>query len=318
MNGAEIGQWRAAVSDMLADLCPLERVRRLRDGDGPGWDPATWDQIVEIGLPFVHLPVSLGGGGGDLTAAAVVMEACGRRLVPEPITSSFVASTLLARGGGPTDIDLSKPGTRWTLGIPLEPGFAVLDPDGASAVVLATDHDVRLVAPDHDTRRGVLIDGRRVAHMASFDRETTLACDGVTEATIGVAAELLGVAGAAIDLTIEYLKARKQFGNTLSTFQALRHRIARLVIDRALVRAVLTAAINTPSPLLAAASKARAGALALDACRQGIQLHGGIGMTDEADIGLFYKRACVLDQVLGDAAFQRVEFGRLLSMKTAA
>jgi alkylation response protein AidB-like acyl-CoA dehydrogenase len=318
MNRAELTEWRAAVGEMLGDLCPLERVRHLRDGAGPGWSPATWDQIVEIGLPFVHLPVSLGGGGGDLAAAAVVMEACGRRLVPEPITSCFVASTLVARGGAPADVDLSRPGTRLTLGIPMEPGFAVLDPDGASAVVLVPDHDVRLVASVDDARRGVLIDGRRVAHVASPDRGATLTGDGVAEATIGVAAELLGVAGAAIDLTIEYLRAREQFGSRLSTFQALRHRIARLLIDRTLVRAVLTAAVNTPSPLLAAASKARAGALALDACRQGIQLHGGIGMTDEADIGLFYKRACVLDQILGDAALQRVEFGRLLPMKTAA
>jgi alkylation response protein AidB-like acyl-CoA dehydrogenase len=158
-----------------------------------------------------------------------------------------------------------------------------------------------------------LIDGRRIATVIGGSAEILSDLHQArAEAHVGLACELLGVAEAAFELTSSHVRDRHQFGVTLASFQALRHRLARLYIELVLTRAVVRAAIMTPSPQLAAAAKARAGSLALHVTAEGIQLHGGFGMTDEADIGLYFKRAWVLDQILGNATQQRARFGELL------
>ena len=126
---------------------------------------------------------------------------------------------------------------------------------------------------------------------------------------VAAAAELLGLADEVAERTIEYLKQRRQFGRVIGEFQGLQHRAAQLYCELEVTRAaVLKAqqALDAGSPGAAAAvavAKARAGRTATLAVQEGVQMHGGMGMTDEFDIGLFMKRARVLQELFGDTNF---------------
>lgn len=123
-------------------------------------------------------------------------------------------------------------------------------------------------------------------------------------------AELLGLADEVFERTVDYLKERKQFDRAIGEFQALQHRAAELFCDLELTRAIVRQALQAidegadNAPLLTAQAKARACLTANRAVQEGVQMHGGIGMTDELDIGLFMKRARVLQELFGDAAAQ--------------
>lgn len=134
--------------------------------------------------------------------------------------------------------------------------------------------------------------------------------DGVLDVGRAVASsELLGLADEVFERTVDYLKQRRQFGRIIGEFQALQHRAAELFCDLELARAIVRdaqAALDQGAPeaaLRVAQAKARAGLSATRAVQEGVQMHGGIGMTDEFDIGLFMKRARVLQELLGDAGF---------------
>jgi alkylation response protein AidB-like acyl-CoA dehydrogenase len=127
----------------------------------------------------------------------------------------------------------------------------------------------------------------------------------------GAAAELVGVAAGASTMTVDYLKQRKQFGKLIGEFQALQHRAAHLYGEIEIARgAALKAAelIDSGSEkaeLMASVAKAKAADVASLAVREGVQMHGGIGMTDEHDIGLYLKREAVLGELLGDVYYHR-------------
>ncbi|MFC7535755.1 acyl-CoA dehydrogenase family protein [Sphingomonas sp. GCM10030256] len=122
----------------------------------------------------------------------------------------------------------------------------------------------------------------------------------------GAAAELVGLASGASDITVDYLKQRKQFGRLIGEFQALQHRAAHLYGEIEIARAAAYKAAelidrNDPrAELMTAVAKAKAGRSAALAVQEGVQMHGGIGMTDEHDIGLYMKREAVLGRLFGD------------------
>lgn len=135
-------------------------------------------------------------------------------------------------------------------------------------------------------------------------------------ARILAAAEMLGLAGAAFDMTNAYLKQRVQFNQVLSTFQALQHRMADLFSRLELMRSAVEGALETldsGGDVREAASLAKA--MANDAAHlisnQAIQLHGGVGMTDEYDIGFYLKRSRILENQWGNSSFHRERFARL-------
>lgn len=136
-------------------------------------------------------------------------------------------------------------------------------------------------------------------------------------ARICLAAEGLGVVREAFERTVAYLKERVQFDVPIGSFQALQHRVARLYCEIELfdsaVRAALSAidADSPDLPLLASLAKARCADLCVRALNEAVQLHGGIGVTDEFDLGLFLKRARVLQASLGDARFHVDRYARL-------
>jgi alkylation response protein AidB-like acyl-CoA dehydrogenase len=127
---------------------------------------------------------------------------------------------------------------------------------------------------------------------------------------IGAAAEMLGVGGGAMDITFEYLKTRKQFGQAIGEFQALQHRAAHLYGEIEGARAIVLKAQHllddddSRAELFVAAAKAKAGFATNLSVREGVQMHGGVGMTDEYDIGLYMKRDRALAEFFGDSNFQ--------------
>ncbi|MDB5713736.1 MAG: acyl-CoA dehydrogenase [Sphingomonadales bacterium] len=134
---------------------------------------------------------------------------------------------------------------------------------------------------------------------------------------VGAAAEMLGVGGASLDVTVDYLKTRKQFGRFIGEFQALQHRAAHLYGEMEVARAtVLKAAqlLDADDPraeLAVAVAKAKTGRACALAVQEGVQMHGGIGMTDEYDIGLFMKRDRALEEFFGDARYHADRVARL-------
>jgi len=133
----------------------------------------------------------------------------------------------------------------------------------------------------------------------------------------GAAAELVGVASGAAALTLDYLKQRKQFGKFIGEFQALQHRAAHLYAEIEIARAAAFKAAqlldsgDEPAELYVSVAKAKAADVASLAVREGVQMHGGIGMTDEHDIGLFMKREAVLGELFGDVYYHREQVARL-------
>ncbi|WP_409433576.1 acyl-CoA dehydrogenase family protein [Litorimonas sp. RW-G-Af-16] len=131
-----------------------------------------------------------------------------------------------------------------------------------------------------------------------------------------VAAELLGAGAQAFEDTVAYIKERKQFGKIIGEFQALQHRASHLYseleIARSAVMGALTALdMNDPqAELYCAMAKAKLGSVAKLASQEGVQMHGGVGMTDEYDIGLFMKRIRVLQELLGDAHYHMNAFAK--------
>ena len=139
----------------------------------------------------------------------------------------------------------------------------------------------------------------------------------VSAGRAGSAAELVGLAAGASAMTVDYLKQRKQFGKAIGEFQALQHRAAHLYSEIEIARAAafkaarLLDAGEENAELYASVAKAKAADGASLAAREGVQMHGGIGMTDEHDIGLFMKRGAVLSELFGDLYFHRAKVAEL-------
>jgi acyl-CoA dehydrogenase len=176
---------------------------------------------------------------------------------------------------------------------------SALDARGAAIVKL---HDVEVA---ESAMVGAEGDGARVLESV------------IDRATAALSAEMLGSMEAAFDMTIEYLKTRKQFGVLIGSFQALKHRAAKVFVEIELARSAMLGACDAldrgarEAKLLVSAAKARCSDAAMLVGHEAVQMHGGIGMTDEHDIGLYLKRARCAEITFGDAAFHRDRFATL-------
>jgi alkylation response protein AidB-like acyl-CoA dehydrogenase len=175
-----------------------------------------------------------------------------------------------------------------------------------------------------DTENVVLVDSSKAARLkfdnVELDADAVIGeVDGGWQALqralvagrAGAAAELVGVAAGSATMTLDYLRQRKQFGRLIGEFQSLQHRAAHLYSEIEIARAAALKAAkliddgDDQAELLVSVAKAKAADVANLAVREGVQMHGGIGMTDEHDIGLFMKRVAVLGELFGDAYFHR-------------
>ncbi len=134
---------------------------------------------------------------------------------------------------------------------------------------------------------------------------------------VALAAEMMGLALEAFERTVEYLKEREQFGVLIGSFQALQHRAAHMQAQLELCRSVVLQALSTVDdapeqlPLLASLAKAKLNKLVKLVTNEAVQMHGGIGVTDEFEIGFFLKRARVAMQIFGDTGFHKDRYATL-------
>jgi alkylation response protein AidB-like acyl-CoA dehydrogenase len=137
-------------------------------------------------------------------------------------------------------------------------------------------------------------------------------------ARAGLAAEMLGSALQAFEITLDYLKTRTQFGQVIGTFQSLQHRAAKMFTDLETTRSCVEAALEQidsgagDNRAAASLAKAKASELAHLVSNEMVQMHGGIGMTDVHDAGLYLKRARVAEQLFGGAGYHRDRYARVL------
>jgi alkylation response protein AidB-like acyl-CoA dehydrogenase len=207
----------------------------------------------------------------------------------------------------------------------------VMDAAGADRLIVVCAQDagaglylIERASPGVSVEPRDTIDGRDIADVGldgvAVDASARLAVGATAAAALAcaldvgrtlLAAELLGLAQEAFDRTVAYLKEREQFGRKIGTFQALQHRASRLFvaldIGRGVVFKALRALDESPDTASSLASLAKAVMTksARDVLDEAIQMHGGIGVTDDIDIGLFFKRARVAGELLGDDYFHR-------------
>ena len=144
------------------------------------------------------------------------------------------------------------------------------------------------------------------------------ALEGVLDAgRAGLSAEMSGSAQECLEQTVEYLKERKQFGEVIGTYQGLQHRAAHLYSEIELGKSIVLKTLQTldlapdHAAMMVSAAKAKMGSVAQLAAQEAIQMHGGIGMTDEYDIGFFIKRVRVATALFGDSNYHTDKFARL-------
>ena len=189
---------------------------------------------------------------------------------------------------------------------------------------------VDIKAKGIETERTVMVDAHNAARIR-YDRVEVDADAVIGEVDRGwpliegvlnvgraaVAAELTGLGEEAFGRTLAYLKQRRQFGQPIGSFQALQHRTAHLFTELEITQAAVLKALQTldsdfdRAAAVVSVAKARAGGSATLAVQEAVQMHGGIGMTDELDIGLFMKRARVGQELFGDAGFHADRLARL-------
>ena len=198
------------------------------------------------------------------------------------------------------------------------------DPNGLTLFLVQADspgltrHRLQMV----DSRNAARLEFNQVRVSAAqvlgeVDRGFAVLDAVLDGARAGLAAEMLGSMQEAFDRTLAYLRMRVQFGVPIGSFQALKHRAAEMFCELELTRSAVRAALDaqdvvTPDrAALASLAKAKACDTFERVSSEAVQMHGGIGMTDAEEIGLFLKRARVAQQTLGDACFHRERYARL-------
>ena len=180
----------------------------------------------------------------------------------------------------------------------------------------------RTIMADSRNAANVKLDAVKVGNdalLGTVDTAADTLDQALDIARIGLSAEMLGGIQECFERTVEYLKERKQFGVAIGSFQALKHRAADMFCEIELSKSCVLEALTALDEQrdrdevakLASLAKAKVGETYNLVSREGIQMHGGIGMTDEFDIGFFIKRAAVAEQTFGDVNFHRNRYGEL-------
>jgi len=348
---AALSDEQAMLRDMAREWvdneAPVAAFRKLRDaGPREGFDAGAWGEIGQMGWAGIVVPQEYGGSAFGYLSLGLVLEQMGRNLVASPLASAAVAGSAIVLGGSDAQkqawlpriasgeivatlaVDEGPVHDR-RIGARVEDGRLtgtkafVAEGDSAGLFVVAATDGLYLVDGDAEgisrsPRR--MVDSRSHAEVRfegvaaeKLEGDVDRVCD---LAAIVTAAEMLGVATQAFETTNAYLKTRVQFGQALSTFQALQHRMAKMFTELELMRSAVEGAleaVDAGRPDLgeaASLAKAIAGDTLHLVSREMIQLHGGIGMTDEHDAGFYLKRAQVLETMWGSAAWHRERFAR--------
>ena len=348
-DAAERAEALQGIRDSVGAVVPrdgkLDRVRALRF-EAPGHDPEVLARMGEMGWIGLLLPEEIGGVGLGLTELCAVAEELGRGLVPEPLVQAVLGAGVLAASGADTELErviagtdylplawqetvdsldvqgtegamrLFVPGPQASAGflVPVASGEALrlcLCPPEAARIEVRETQDggtVGLVTPDLSRSEQICGDIRSALEQ------------GLEIATLATAAYLVGVMQGAFDMTLDYMKNRKQFGREIGSFQVMQHRAVDLNTRIALSRAgVMSAAAlfdtvkdaasaSAQRQMAVSRAKASAAGNAMLVTRQAVQMHGAIGFTEEYDVGLYTRKAMVQAGMFGSAAFHRRRF----------
>ncbi|WP_243614183.1 acyl-CoA dehydrogenase family protein [Shimia aestuarii] len=308
--------------------------------EAPFHDPSKWTEMVELGIAGALVPEEQGGFGGAGFDIAVVFEALGRALCPEPFLGTLLAARLLGAAGADMEALVSGE-TRYAVGLgeidaaydlDLIETAAKASGDGyvlngrKSAVYGGQDADVLLVLAKLDGKAAIfsveasaanvvgygMIDGGGAAEVLLEETAATLLVEGAEAAVadavaagrLALCAEAVGAMEANYEILLEYLKTRKQFGRPIGSFQVLQHRTVDLLTEIEQARSITISAAaslgDEDASLKAAMAKNLVGRAARLVAEESIQMHGGIAMTWEYAASHYGKRLVMLDAQLGD------------------
>jgi alkylation response protein AidB-like acyl-CoA dehydrogenase len=305
------------VSELFGDTCSGADLRRLL-ASGAARDGVRWQQIVEMGLPGLMAPEVAGGSGLGPVEMTLVAIAAGYAALPEPLVDhAGVAVPLLAAAGS---LDDAVAGPTVAVGHPS--AALVADADEAAWLLLADGDDIHRVPRD-------VVELSRVESIDPFRRlfrvgwkptaSTVLAAGRGAElwaaahdhGALFAAAQLLGLAQRAIDLSVAYASEREQFGKPIGSFQAVKHHLATAQVKVEFARPVVLAAAallaeGSPfAPARISHAKLAATAAADIATHAAVQVHGAMGYSWEVDVHFVLKRALALGQAWGPPPFHR-------------
>jgi alkylation response protein AidB-like acyl-CoA dehydrogenase len=302
--------------DLLTARSPFSKVRAAAEAGA--YDPALWRELVELGWPGIAVGSEHGGQGLGTVELAVLLEELGYACAATPFFSTATAAAVIEATGSP------EQRTRWlpalasgeaTAGIGTRELAA--DAQDAAVVVLLDGEDAVLVDRQQaEVEPFVSIDPTRRFATVGGEGEA-LGPGAADRVRVALAAEVVGVCQRALDMTIEYVKDRKQFGVPVGSFQAGSHRCAQMLLQtesgRSAAYFAAWAADAAPERLaegaaLAAAATADGGR---DVTASAIQAHGGIGFTWEADVHWLYKRAQLDAALLGGSGRHRAVLARV-------
>jgi alkylation response protein AidB-like acyl-CoA dehydrogenase len=307
---------KGVARELLTARSPWAKVREAAEAGA--YDDALWRQLVELGWPGIAIAEEHGGQGLGAVELAVLLEELGYACAASPFLSTATAAAVIQATGS------AGQQARWlpalasgeaTAGIGTRELAA--DAEGAAVIVLLDGDEARLVAAD-DARveRFVAIDPTRRFATVEGDGEP-LGAGAADRIRAAIAAEVVGVSQRALDMTIEYVKERKQFGVPVGSFQAVAHRAAQMLLYTESARSTAYfaawAADAAPERLPEAAALAAAAAAegGREVAASAIQAHGGIGFTWEADVHWLYKRSQLDAALLGGARRHRATLARL-------
>ncbi len=294
---------RQTVAGLVDKHAGPEAVRRAMESD-LGYDGSLWALLCDqVGAAALVVPEELGGAGGELADAAVVLEELGRGLVPTPLWGTTLAELALL-AADETDTDALE---RLAAGESV--GTVVFDRDyvvhgDVCDVVMAVQEGRLLRWTDVVCEPRTPLDPtRRLARLSPGQSMDIGRDPGLHDtAAILLAAEQVGAAARCLELTVEYTKQRVQFGRQIGSFQALKHRMADMYVAVQSARAVVGDAVAAPGPVTAALARVAATEAFCAVAGEAIQLHGGIAITWEHDIQLYFKRAHTSAALLGSPA----------------
>ncbi|MGW6532459.1 acyl-CoA dehydrogenase family protein [Streptomyces venezuelae] len=286
---------------------------------------AVWGRLADAGVFALPVPGEYEGVGPLSVETAVAFVEVGRHAVPGPVVETVAAAALLAHLAEEGEREpakrflpsLASGAASATLTLP-RGGPLALDADAADLILTAADGELRL-APGHARVRRSLDPARRLAAplpggelLASGPAVTAAVRHATAWAALATAAQSLGVGLALLDRTVAYAKQRAQFGSPIGSFQAVKHRLADVLVRLEFTRPLVFGAATTMTPGDVAAAKVTAAESAYGAARAALQLHGAIGYTSEFDLSLWLTKARALRGAWGDPGVwrERVLAGR--------
>jgi alkylation response protein AidB-like acyl-CoA dehydrogenase len=291
-----------------------------------GWSERVWATFAEMGLTGLPLSPDYGGFGGGAVDLMTVMEAFGEALVVEPYLPTILAALAIAKGGdakqkqeflplvvqGKMRLALAT-GPRGVIGAPM-----------ADRIVFGSDGRLRIVARDAIEVRAYRTLDDLAAGDIRFDGKGEPLAGGVLDEVLdfGAAlscAEAVGAMKFACDTTLEYLKTRRQFGVPIGTFQALQHRMVDMYISYEQAKSMACLACSKVDQSESARDRTRSVSAAririADAARhisqESVQLHGGMGMSDELKVSHTFRRLTALGRRFGDVDQHLARFASL-------